>query len=148
MPAITVIQLERCGDIMADMVSYRARKARSANAASASAALEFTGRISKTSRRCWNHDRAVRPRRTPVRCGCIASAGASEGATGGCARGSCIVASTHRGQGCGKQREDTRQASGDAAGRETKGNERGGRHRLRHPSITQNCLAARVELTA
>lgn len=85
---------------------------------------------------------------------CIADASrcsASEGARGP----NIVAASAHRGlrvrQSKGGQREE-----GDGGGEEKEGGDRervggegrGGRHRLRHPGITQNCLAARVELTA
>lgn len=43
--------------------------------------------------------------------------------------------------GSGEDAEKRMVLGGDGRGRE-------GRHRLRHPGITQNCLAARVELTA
>lgn len=74
------------------------------------------------------------------------------------ARGPSIVpANAHRGlrvrQGKGGQQEEgdegargRRKRVEIGKGLEEKAGE--GRHRLRHPGITQNCLAARVELTA
>lgn len=88
---------------------------------------------------------------------CIADASrcsASEGARGP----NIVAASAHRGlrvrQSKGGQREEGDGGGGGGRrkrveiGKGLEEKKGGGRHRLRHPGITQNCLAARVELTA
>lgn len=86
---------------------------------------------------------------------CIADASRCSASKG--ARGPNIVAANaHRGLRV-RQSKGGQQEEGDGGrgrrkrveigkGLEEKAGE--GRHRLRHPGITQNCLAARVELTA
>lgn len=76
------------------------------------------------------------------------------GCIGGCGRGpGMVAANAHRGLRVRQAREDKRTVGSgeDAEKRMVRGGDgrgREGRHRLRHPGITQNCLAARVELTA